>query len=122
MKTRYAEKVKPSGKIYTKSDRLENRVKGDMKEVSKENKFEEARYLGGCLCGAVKFQIYGQMRQIINCHCGQCRRTHGHYAAYSSVEKSKFKFIRDTGLKWLDEEIAGKQTFMNCKIKCKILR
>ena len=35
MRSRYSEKVKPSGKIYTKSDRRENRVKGDMKEDSK---------------------------------------------------------------------------------------
>ena len=111
MRSRYAEKVKPSGKIYTKSDRRENRMKGDMKEDSKENKFEEARYQGGCLCGAVKFQIYGQMRQIINCHCGQCRRTHGHYAAYSSVEKSKFNFIRDTGLKWFRSSDKAKRGF-----------
>ena len=111
MRSRYAEKVRPSGKIYKKSDRRENCVKGDMIEVSKENKFEEARNLGGCLCGAIKFQIYGQMRQIINCHCGQCRRTHGHYAAYSSVEKSKFKFIRDTGLKWFRSSDKAKRGF-----------
>ena len=111
MRTRFAEKVRPSGKIYTKSDRRENRVKGDMKEDSKENKFEEARYQGGCLCGAVKFRIYGPMRQIINCHCGQCRRTHGNYAAYSSVEKSKFKFILDTGLKWFRSSDKAKRGF-----------
>ena len=43
MRSRYAEKVKPSGKIYTKSDRRENLVTGDMKEDSKEKKFKEAR-------------------------------------------------------------------------------
>ena len=52
MRSRYSEKVKLSGKIYTKSDRRENRVTGDMKEDSKENKVKEARYKGGCLCGA----------------------------------------------------------------------
>ena len=111
MRSRYSEKVKPSGKIYTKSDRRENRVKGDMKEDSKENKFEEARYQGGCLCGSVKFEIYGQMRQIINCHCGQCRRTHGHFAAYSSVEKSNFNLMGDTGLKWFRSSDKAKRGF-----------
>ena len=111
MKSRYAEKVKLSGKIYTKSDRQENRVKGDMKEDSKENKFKEARYQGRCLCGAVKFEIFGLMRQIINCHCRQCRRTHGHYAAYSSIEKSKLKLICDSGLKWFQSSDKAKRGF-----------
>ena len=111
MRSRYAEKVKPSGKIYTKSDRRENQVKRDIKEDSNDNKFEDARYQGGCLCGAVKFEIYGKMRQIINCHCRQCRRTHGHYAAYSSVEKSMFKLILDTGLKWFRSSDKAKRGF-----------
>ena len=71
-----------------------------MNEYLKEEKIKEANNRGGCLCGAIKFEIYGEIRHIINCHCGQCRRTHGHYAAYSSVKKTKFKFIRDKGLKW----------------------
>ena len=53
MRSRYAEKVKPSGKIYTKSDRSKNRVNDDLKYDSKKNKFQEARFQGGCLCGAV---------------------------------------------------------------------
>ena len=111
MRSRYAEKIKPSGRIYTKSDRRKNLVKGDMKEDSKENNFEGAKYQGRCLCGAVKFEIFGLMRQIINCHCGQCRRTHGHYAAYSSVEKSKLKFICDTRLKWFRSSDKAKRGF-----------
>ena len=71
-----------------------------MKKDSKESNFERSLFQGGCLCGAVKFEIFGPMRHIINCHCGQCLRTHGHYAAYSSVLRSKFKFICDLGLKW----------------------
>ena len=111
MRSRYAEKVKTSGKTYTKSDRRKNREAYKMKEDSKENKFEEVRFHGGCLCGAVRFEIFELMRQIINCHCGQCRHTHGHYAAYSSVEKSKFKFISDTGLKWFRSSDKARRGF-----------
>ena len=122
MRSRYAEKVKPSGKIYTKSDRRENRVTGDMKEDSKENKVKEARNQGGCLCGAVKFEIYGQLRQIINCHCRQCRRTHGHYAAYSSVEKTKFQFISDTGLKWFRSSDKARRGFAKNAVQVYFMR
>ena len=111
MKSRYAEKVRPSGKIYSKLDRRKNREVYKMEEDSKENKFEEAKFHGGCLCGAVRFEIFELMRQIINCHCGQCRHTHGHYAAYSSVEKSKFKFISDTGLKWFRSSNKARRGF-----------
>ncbi|MBT58497.1 MAG: GFA family protein [Arenicellales bacterium] len=74
--------------------------RGDVKQDSQPDKVKEKRYQGGCLCGAVRFETYGPMRQIINCHCGQCLHTHGHYAAYSSVEKTKFQFMNNTGLKW----------------------
>ena len=97
--------------IITQSDRLNNHRIFGIDVNSKENHFEEPRYEGGCLCGAVKFKILGEMRHIINCHCGQCRRTHGHYAAYSSVEKSKFKFIIDIGLKWFRSSKIAKRGF-----------
>jgi len=113
MRSRYAEKVKTSGKTYTKSDRRENLVAGEMNEYSKEEKVKEANNRGGCLCGAVKFEIYGETRHIINCHCRQCRQTHGHYAAYSSVKKTKFKLIHDTGLKWFRSSDKAKRGF--CK-------
>jgi len=32
MKSRFAEKVKPSGKVYSKADRRENRVKDNLSE------------------------------------------------------------------------------------------
>ena len=50
---------------------------------------------------------------IINCHCRQCRQTHGHYAAYSSVKKTKFKLKHDTGLKWFRSSDKAKRGF--CK-------
>ncbi len=41
MRSRYAKKVKTSGKTYTKSDRRENRVAGEMNEYSKEEKLKK---------------------------------------------------------------------------------
>lgn len=32
---------------------------------------------GGCLCGAVKFEITGPLDAIQICHCGQCRKAQG---------------------------------------------
>ncbi|MBC8267897.1 MAG: GFA family protein [Rhodospirillaceae bacterium] len=55
---------------------------------------------GSCLCGAVAFIISGDMRNIVACHCGQCQRTHGHYAAYSRCQLEDLSFTEDRGLKW----------------------
>ncbi|MFZ2507797.1 MAG: GFA family protein [Steroidobacteraceae bacterium] len=45
------------------------------------------RHLGGCLCGAVRYQVDGPLRPVINCHCGMCRRFHGHFGAYTAASR-----------------------------------
>jgi hypothetical protein len=32
---------------------------------------------GKCLCGAVEFEIVGQLSNIYQCHCSQCRKATG---------------------------------------------
>jgi len=32
---------------------------------------------GGCLCGAVRYEVRGALRHILVCHCGECRRWAG---------------------------------------------
>jgi hypothetical protein len=66
---------------------------------------------GGCLCGAVGFAITGPMRDVINCHCGQCRRSHGHYAAYAATNPDNLTFTEDRGLKWYQSSDAARRGF-----------
>jgi len=42
---------------------------------------------GSCLCGKVKYEISGQVGDIVHCHCNTCRKAHG--AAFSSVAAVK---------------------------------
>ena len=43
---------------------------------------------GSCLCGAITFRIDGPMRQVVSCHCSQCRKTTGHHVAATAAKKS----------------------------------
>ena len=40
---------------------------------------------GSCLCGAVRYQVTGDMRPVVTCHCVQCRKTSGHFVAATSA-------------------------------------
>lgn len=66
--------------------------------MEKEN--EGVRASGGCLCGAVRYQIVGPLSGVVNCHCSKCRRFHGNIAAYVSTNPDSLKMVEDRGLKW----------------------
>ena len=40
---------------------------------------------GSCLCGGVVFEADPPYREVVACHCTQCRKTSGHYWAAASV-------------------------------------
>ncbi len=66
---------------------------------------------GGCLCGAVRYELRGELRGVYNCHCGQCRRSHGHFGAYSSVTPDQISFTISRGLKWSESSKIARRGF-----------
>ena len=57
-------------------------------------------HAGGCLCKAVRYEVAGPLRDVVECHCAMCRRTHGHVAAYTAAPKAALRMIETRGLKW----------------------
>ena len=51
-------------------------------------------YKGGCLCGKVRFEITGDIKNIVYCHCSRCRKAQGSaFATNGNVDVDKFKLI-----------------------------
>ena len=57
---------------------------------------------GRCLCGAVRFRVEPPLRDVLVCHCVECRRWHGHVSAMTSVRREQLSFVDDRGLAWID--------------------
>ena len=52
-------------------------------------------YVGGCLCGAIRFEINGPIRNIVFCHCSQCRKVQGSaYATNGIVNANDFRITQ----------------------------
>jgi len=71
-------------------------------------------FTGGCLCGAVRYRAGAPLREVIACHCSQCRRQSGHFAAHTSVPLDRFWLERDTALTWYRASPAAERGF--CRV------
>ena len=43
---------------------------------------------GACLCGAVSFEVEGDLHPPDACHCTQCRKTSGHIFVSTDLPRS----------------------------------
>lgn len=66
---------------------------------------------GGCECGAVRFTVTGALRDVVNCHCGQCRRFHGHVGAYTNTARAALSFGEERGLRWYQSSSFARRGF-----------
>jgi hypothetical protein len=63
---------------------------------------------GGCLCGAIRYEVGDSLSDISNCHCSMCRRFHGAaYSTYAKVSASDFRWIKGQELLSVYETTRG---------------
>ena len=55
---------------------------------------------GGCLCGGVRYEVAGPLRDVVACHCSQCRRTSGHFMAATAAPRASVRLTASATLRW----------------------
>lgn len=55
---------------------------------------------GSCLCGAIRFELAGEVPEASCCHCSKCRKTSGHYEAGVDVDKSAVTIFGADKVTW----------------------
>jgi hypothetical protein len=55
---------------------------------------------GNCLCGAVSFEVAGELHPPDACHCSQCRRWSGHFWASTDIERDALTLRGEDKLTW----------------------
>jgi hypothetical protein len=65
---------------------------------------------GSCLCGGVKYEIHGELRNALYCHCSVCRKAHGTaFRARAAVRAREFRFVQGKELITFYESSPGNQ-------------
>jgi hypothetical protein len=79
--------------------------------MSQEDVSSPIRVSGGCLCGAVRFEIRGPLRPVVACHCTMCRRSSGHFAAFTATRPEALVLIESEGLRWYRSSAMARRGF-----------
>jgi hypothetical protein len=71
-------------------------------------------HTGRCLCGAVRYRVRSPLRGVIACHCSQCRRTSGHFAAMTSAPAADLELTACGSLAWYRSSDTAERGF--CRV------
>ncbi|AWJ87408.1 aldehyde-activating protein (plasmid) [Azospirillum sp. TSH58] len=66
---------------------------------------------GGCLCGGVRYTATERPLGVVNCHCGQCRRFHGHFGAYITIPRETVVIDAQDSLSWYRSSAKAQRGF-----------
>lgn len=74
---------------------------------------DENRVTGSCLCGAVRYEVSGPLREIIMCHCVMCQKSSGHHFAATATENKNLQVFEEGALKWFKSSDHAERGFCN---------
>jgi hypothetical protein len=69
---------------------------------------------GRCLCGSVRYEVRGPLRDVLLCHCVECRRWSGHVFAATAAQREDLVLLESGGLRWIaspDSESEARRGF-----------
>jgi hypothetical protein len=69
------------------------------------------RATGGCLCGGVRYEVRGDLREVLACHCSQCARTSGNFVAATSCDAGDLALLRSETLSWYRSSSVAQRGF-----------
>ncbi len=67
----------------------------------------QLRATGRCLCGAVTFEVRGLLRDVVLCHCVECRRWSGTYGAFAAAANDDLVVYGDA-LRWIESPASNR--------------
>ena len=71
----------------------------------------QERHAGGCLCGAVRYEVRGRLRDVVICYCSLCQKLHGACGPHSKAAKGDIVLIEDRGLRWYESSARARRGF-----------
>ena len=49
---------------------------------------------GSCLCGVLRYEVQGPLKELLHCHCSMCRKHHGApFATFASAPAADFRWL-----------------------------
>ncbi len=66
---------------------------------------------GSCLCGAVTFEVEGELSAPDACHCSKCRKHSGHYFASTDVPKDRLTVHGAENVGWYQSSEKVRRVF-----------
>ena len=73
---------------------------------------------GSCLCGAVAFEITGQLRPVIACHCHQCRKQTGTYMSSTAARMNSSGSPKHAASNGTAQAIRGGEGSASNAVRC----
>lgn len=69
---------------------------------------------GSCLCGAIRFEVEGNLPPVEGCHCRMCRKWTGHFLTSVEVPRESLKISGSENISWFVSSAKVRRGFCAC--------